>query len=262
MPCLCYIGWCFDPGSVLGARFQAASCPRRKDFAGKERKDNDMKDWPKKIAAFIFDLDGVIFDSERAVYGEWKLLSEKYGFSNLEEPYMKCIGVNAETNRQIFLDYYGKDFPYDAYNAERTRNYHAKYDQGRLPLKAGVRELLEMLSLRGFPAAIASSTRTQTVRAEILAAGLQDYFLHIIGGDQVSRSKPEPDIFLKAADCLGVPPENCCVIEDSYNGIRAASRAGMFPIMIPDMLPPDEEMRRKAGCIFPSLIELRKAIEE
>lgn len=219
-----------------------------------------MKDWPKEITAFIFDLDGVIFDSERAVYREWKLLSEKYGFSNLDEPYVKCIGVNAQTTRQIFLDYYGKDFPYDAYNAERTRNYHEKYDQGRLPLKPGIRELLETLSRRGFPAAIASSTRTQTVLAEIQAAGLEGYFRHIIGGDQVSRSKPEPDIFLKAAECLGVQPEKCCVIEDSYNGIRAASRAGMFPVMVPDMLPPDEEMRRKAGYIFPSLMELREAI--
>ncbi len=216
-----------------------------------------MAGLPERTEAFIFDLDGVIFDSERAVYEEWKLLAKKYGFENLDEPYVKCIGVNAKTSRQIFLDYYGPDFPYDVYEAERSASYHAKYDHGRLPLKPGVRELLQALRKRGYRLAIASSTRTAVVQEEIRAAGLLDFFDRIVGGDQVSRSKPEPDIFLAAAGSIGAKPEACCVIEDSYNGIRAAHRAGMFPIMIPDMLPPDEEMRSLAGMILESLADLQ-----
>lgn len=82
-----------------------------------------MDKLPDNISACIFDLDGVIFDSERAVFNEWKLISEKYGFPDLEIPYMKCIGVNAPTCRQIFLDYYGEDFPYDEYCDERRQNF-------------------------------------------------------------------------------------------------------------------------------------------
>ena len=213
---------------------------------------------PANISACIFDLDGVIFDSERAVYREWKLISEKYGFPLLEVPYRKCIGVNAATCRQIFLDYYGESFPYDKYCEERRQNFREKYGHGRLPLKPGVTELLESLKRKGFKAAIASSTRTQTVREEIRDANLLDYFERIVGGDMVERSKPAPDIFLKAAEVLDVSPENCCVIEDSYNGILAADTAGMFPVMIPDMLPPDQLMHEKAGMILDSLTELNE----
>ena len=221
-----------------------------------------MSGWPEKVSAYIFDLDGVIFDSERALFHEWQLVAEKHGFRNLEEPYMKCIGVNAQTCRRIILDYYGEDFPYDAYCAESSRNYHQKYDHGRLPMKPGVKELLEELRKRGVRIAIASSTRSKIVRSEIEAAGLLDFFQEIIGGEMVCRSKPEPDIFLEAAGRLGAKPEECCVIEDSYNGILAASRAGMFPVMIPDMLPPNEEMRREAKLILPSLTELLKKLPE
>ena len=220
------------------------------------REKNQMDDrWQEGITAFIFDLDGVIFDSERAEFQEWKLISEKYGFPNLEEPYVKCIGVNAPTCRRIFLDYYGEDFPYDAYCDEKRQNYREKYSHGRLPLKPGVTELLESLKKKGFRIAIASSTRTETVREEIRDAGLLKYFDEIIGGDMAERSKPAPDIFLKAA------PESCCVIEDSHNGILAASAAGMFPVMVPDMLPPDEIMREKAGLILDSLDYIRELMD-
>ena len=215
-----------------------------------------MNTLPHNITAFIFDMDGVIFDSERAVFNEWKLLSEKYNFPNLEEPYMKCIGVNASTCRQIFLDYYGADFPYDVYCEERRRNYHTKYGHGRAPLKPGIRELLECLKKKGYCIAIASSTRTESVMEHIGGANLLQYFDEIIGGDMVTRSKPNPDVFLKAAEKCHTPPENCCVIEDSYNGILAASAAGMFPIMVPDMLPPNDMTREKAGMILDSLMEL------
>jgi len=220
-----------------------------------------MVGWPEGIAAFIFDLDGVIFDSERAVYAEWKRVADKYGFTIDYDMYIKCIGVNAPTCRRIFLDFYGENFPYDAYSEERRRNFHERYGHGNLPLKPGVVGLLESLKAGGAGIAIASSTRTRTVREEIQDAGLLGYFDEIIGGDQVERSKPAPDIFLKAAEKLGAAPACCCVVEDSYNGILAASAAGMFPVMVPDLLPPTDEMRQKAGCILNSLTELQDVWE-
>ncbi len=219
-----------------------------------------MSSLPDRISACIFDLDGVIFDSERAVFNEWKLISEKYGFPDLEIPYAKCIGVNAAACRRIFLDFYGDGFPYDEYCEERRKNFREKYSHGRLPLKPGVTGLLESLKRKGFKVAIASSTRTQTVCEEIRDAGLSDYFDEIVGGDMAERSKPAPDIFLKAAELLDTPPENCCVIEDSYNGILAADAAGMFPVMVPDMLLPDQLMREKSGLILDSLNRLNRLL--
>ncbi len=208
------------------------------------------------MEAVIFDMDGVIFDSERLVYEGWKALSVKYGFDNLDEIYMKCIGVNSATCRQIYLDFYGEDFPYDKYRQERSDDYHARYSGGRLPMKAGVEELLKYLKETGYKIAIASSTRSALVKEQIEDAGLMKYFDVIVGGDQVKKSKPEPDIFLKAAELLGVKPENAYVIEDSYNGIRAAKSAHMRPIMVPDMVQPDEEMQDKAWKICDSLKDI------
>ena len=204
------------------------------------------------LKAVIFDMDGVIFDSERAVYDGWRELAEKYGFENLDTPYCKCVGVNYETTRQIFLDFYGENFPFERYSREQSENYHKKYDGGRLPLKAGVFELLEYLKGEGYFTAVASSTRSAVVVRQIKDAGLSKYFERIIGGDMVQKSKPEPDIFIKAVE--GLEFENIYVIEDSFNGIRAADAAGFIPIMVPDMIEPDDEMKHKARVILPDLL--------
>lgn len=203
------------------------------------------------MKAVIFDMDGVIFDSERAVFEQWVALSHKYGFADVEIPYRKCIGVTYAVTKQIMLDFYGPDFPYDAYKEEQSRLYHEAYDGGRLPMKPGIAQLLQYLKAEGYYTAVASSTRSEVVRSQIEAAGLGPYFDRVIGGDMVTRSKPAPDIFLTAAGAI--PPAECYVIEDSYNGIRAAQAAGMFGIMVPDLLPPTAEMEEKAGIILPSL---------
>lgn len=208
--------------------------------------------------AVIFDMDGVIFDSERVVYNEWKALSEKYGFENLDTPYMKCIGVTNERTRRIFQEFYGADFPYDRYREEQSRSYHEKYDGGRLPLKPGIRELLQCLKEKDYRTAVASSTRSEVVRNQLRDAGLLAYFDVVIGGDLVKHSKPDPEIFLTAAAALDCPPGSCFVIEDSYNGIRAAFAAGMVPVMVPDMLPPTEEMKERAAYILKDLIAVRE----
>ena len=129
-----------------------------------------------------------------------------------------------------------------------------------MPLKAGISELLEYLRACGYFTAVASSTRSEVVINQIEAAGLSKYFDRIIGGDMVKKSKPEPDIFLKAAE--GFDFEKIYVIEDSFNGIRAAAKAEMFPIMVPDMIEPDDEMREKAAVILPDLLAVKKYLED
>ena len=214
-----------------------------------------------KYKAVIFDMDGVIFDSERLVLESWKQIAEKYGIQNVEEVLIKCIGVNAVITRDIFLEYYGKDFPYDMYKTECSSLFHTWCKTKGLPIKKGVTELLEYLNDSGYKVGLASSTRYEIVKEELEEAGLLPYFHNLTGGDMLKKSKPEPDIFLMACESLSVKPEEAIGIEDSYNGIRALSRAGMLPVMVPDMIAPDEEMKDLAEFIFDDLLEVLKWIQ-
>ncbi len=201
----------------------------------------------------IFDMDGVIFDSERVLLEECRALAEKYCMGDLTEPHMQCIGVTAQRSREIYTGHYGPEFPYDAYNEERWRNYREKYKGGKLPKKPGIEELLEALQERGCTMAVASSSLNDYVVSQLRDAGLLPYYSAVVSGEMVTRSKPAPDIFLKAAALLGCEPGNTWVIEDSYNGIRAAKAAGMHPVMVPDLLPPTPEMEELAEYILPDL---------
>ena len=172
--------------------------------------------------AVVFDMDGVIFDSERAVMQCWKELAEKYQIPDIEQAVLSCTGTTMKRTREIMLETYGAEFPYDTYAKESSAIYHSRYDGGRLPMKPGVVELLTFLKEEGKKIALASSTRRQTVTNQLKDAGILDFFDQVICGDMVERSKPAPDIFLKACEELGVKPERAYAIEDSYNGIRAA----------------------------------------
>lgn len=207
--------------------------------------------------AVVFDMDGVIFDSERVVQEEWYQLFAELGIPDLEKIYYKCLGVNTAATKQIFWDYYGADFPVDTYKEEVSRRFHEKYGDGKLPLKPGVRELLSFLNEKGILVGLATSTRYQVAEQEIRDAGILPFFTNLTCGDMVSKSKPEPDIFLKACENLCIHPEEAIAVEDSYNGIRSASRAGLTPIMVPDLMAPNEEMQELAAHIFGNLLEVR-----
>lgn len=216
----------------------------------------------KRYKAVIFDMDGVIFDSEKCIIECWKVVAEKHHIKNIEPVLMKCLGVTYEEGKRIFLEHYGEDFPYDAWKKERSDLYHMRHDGGRLPLKSGIRELLIYLKENGYKVGVASSTRETIVSKQLIDAGLRQYFDNLTCGDMLERSKPEPDIYLMACDKLGVKPEEAIAIEDSFNGIRSAYRAGMFPIMVPDLAEPDEEMKALAGEILGSLFDVKEWLEE
>ena len=208
------------------------------------------------ISAVIFDMDGVIFDSERLVIECWKVVAEKYGIENIEEACFECLGINAALTKELMKKRYGETFPYDVYKKEMSAIFHSRAAGGKLPQKKGIKELLTFLKENQIPTAAASSTRRDVVMRELEEGGLLPYFDRVICGDMVERSKPEPDIFLKACESLSIDAPNAYAIEDSYNGIRAAFRAGMKPIMVPDLAEPTEEMEKLACCILPSLFEV------
>ena len=210
--------------------------------------------------AVVFDMDGVIFDSEALVIKTWKMVAEKYGFDDVETVCRQCLGTNAAATRQIFLDAYGEDFPYDDYKKEMSELYHMEAAGGNLPVKPGVREILKYLKNAEIKTGLATSTREAVVRKELEEAGITEFFDVIVCGDMVKKSKPAPDIYLEACRRLQIKPEAAYAVEDSYNGIRAAHAAGMKPVMVPDLAEPTEEMEKLAECILPSLHEVREYI--
>lgn len=209
----------------------------------------------------IFDMDGVIFDSER-LYLECCMEAAKlFGLDDMENTCLSCIGLNTQRTLARFSEVYGEDFPVNNFWDEATSRFAEKVQNNLLPVKKGARELLEYLKSNNVPVALASSTITERVCSELTAAGLIEYFDVTVGGDMVRKSKPEPDIFLFAADRLGISAKDCCIIEDSFNGVRAANASGAFVIMVPDLIQPTEEIARLANIVLPSLLEVKKYFE-
>lgn len=218
----------------------------------------------KKDIVVIFDMDGVIFDSERAILDCWLVLAEKYGLKNLEEVFKKCIGTNDAQTAEIVETAYAPEFGagiYEKLRKESSVIFHERYDGGKLPIKTGVKELLDFLRDNNVPIGLASSTKKASAERELTEAGLIDYFDKIIGGDAVKISKPNPEIYLLACEAMGTEPEKAVAIEDSYNGVRAAKAAGMQCIMVPDIIPADEEMRSLADAICVDLLEVKETLE-
>ena len=221
------------------------------------------------LKAVIFDMDGVLFDSEQAIIDCWIPVAEKYGIRDVVPQLMKCIGITESESAKVFRSVYGQDFPYEKVRKEVNDEYRKFCDEGRLPVKPGVRELLSYLEANGIRTAIASSGDRDHVRRLLEKAGILPYFQVIVGGDMVARSKPAPDVFLKAEEELRklvqediLPKEDIRIIEDSYQGVRAACAAGIPVIMVPDLLPPTEECKEKAERILPSLVEVLALFEK
>lgn len=208
--------------------------------------------------AVVFDMDGVIFDSERLVLECWEKIAEEYGLVGMKEAFIPCIGTNSTMTKEIVLNYYGADFPYDEFRNKSSLLFHEIVDRGELPVKKGVRELFDYLKKCQVPMAVASSTRLQAVTHELKQAGLYDYFQVVMGGDQLKKSKPEPDIYLMTCEKLGISPSDAYAIEDSYNGIRSSYSAGMRPVMVPDMLSPTEEMYSKSVAVLEDLLLVKE----
>lgn len=212
--------------------------------------------------AVVFDMDGVIFDSEIKVIECWQEVALRHQIPDIETACRECLGLNRQVTRERMLARYGQDFPYDVYKEEMSALFHTRYGQGRLPQKKGVKELLAFLRENHKKIALASSTRSQVVIQELKDGGLYQYFDQVVCGDMVERSKPHPDIFLKACRLLKVKPSSAYGVEDSHNGIRSASAAGLRPIMVPDLAPVTEEMKGLSETVLPDLLAVKKYLEE
>ena len=211
-----------------------------------------------KNMTVIFDMDGVILDTEMIYMLAWENLAPEIGIEVqfARDLVLACTGTTSATTKKIMIEMLGSEEKYEK-SVELSRQYFQKYinDNG-IPVKKYAREILKYLHDNNIPVGLASSTKEATVRQQMRDTGLYDYFDVILGGDNVVNGKPAPDIFLDCAQKLSADPKTCYVIEDSFNGIRAAHAAGMHPIMVPDLRQPDDEIKGLSKAILPDLNEV------
>jgi beta-phosphoglucomutase-like phosphatase (HAD superfamily) len=212
--------------------------------------------------AVIFDMDGLLLDSERPYRDAWLAVTNGNGYLLSESMYLQAVGRDDRDTREIFRMHFGDDFPYDEICADVRVMMDQHTGRGGHALKDGVLDLLEFLAQRSIPCAVATSTMRQKALERLRQANILRYMREVSGGDEVSRGKPEPDLYLLAAKKLGVAPDKCLVFEDSAPGARAAHTAGMGVIVIPDLMEPPDDVRSFSLDVFSSLRHARLTIDE
>ena len=203
----------------------------------------------------IFDMDGLLIDSERIGIKCEQIVLEKMNLEFNYEVIKSCIGRNNAGFRMVMMDYYGPEFPFD----EFIKNYRAEIPivmaREGLNLKKGALELIKHFKEKDFKIALGTSSREVDARHHLESLNVLQYFDEIATGDMVQNGKPAPDIFLLAAEKIGLKPSECYVFEDSYNGVRAGKAGGFYVIMVPDILEATDEMRELADEIKDSLLD-------
>ena len=202
---------------------------------------------PRRPAAVIFDLDGLLFDTESLYQEAIMAAADDVGQEMTPAIFHSMIGRPWLLTRAFLVEHYGSSFPVDDFRAAWNRHFDAIVET-RLAVKPGTHELLDALDALGLPRGIATSSSHKTVQHHLGAHGLGERFHQIVASGDYAAGKPAPDPYLLAAERLGVEPHLCLALEDSHNGVRSASAAGMMTIMVPDLLEPTHEIR--ALCTF------------
>ena len=212
--------------------------------------------------AFIFDMDGTLFDTEMLTQEGLRAISRKHGErDDIDEFYPTTCGLTVSNAKLLYYDFYGENYPFYE-RREEIRQWIKEYiAENGIPIKKGAKELLTYLKEKGYKIALATSTTRASAEKHIKAAGFEKYFDVTVCGDEIENSKPHPEIFLTAAEKLGVSPEFCYVAEDSYFGVESGVAAGMKVFMIPDMRPPREKEKNTAYKICQDLEEVIDYIE-
>ncbi len=195
----------------------------------------------------IFDMDGLLFDSERLFMEKLSAKMQEYGYTLSLDVYLSLLGSNQAACKEMMKKHYGADYPYELISGAAREDFNQTVRTSGMPVKPGIPELLQFFKENKIQCAVASSTETKFV-AEYIKLSKLDFDI-VIGGDQVHRSKPNPDIFLHACQLLHVDPTDSIVFEDSENGIKAAVNAKIPVICIPDMKQHNPEIQKLCAAV-------------
>lgn len=216
----------------------------------------------ENIKAFIFDMDGLILDTERIAFKSYKEALKEYGYDFTEAFFLTLIGTNVKLTKELCLNRYGSWFPFDLLHENHNKITEEYIKKNGVPLKEGVNELIDYLKENDYKIALATSSDREKAEYLLELVKIKEKFDYIICGNDIVNSKPNPEIFLKAAENLKVEPKECIVIEDSKFGVKAAVNAGMKAINVPDMKMPDSEVKSMAFKIFNNLLEVKEYISK
>ncbi|MCR4944995.1 MAG: HAD family phosphatase [Clostridium sp.] len=214
-----------------------------------------------KKTAVIFDMDGVIFDTERIYMNIFIDVYARLGYKMTKDIYVTLIGRDRRSIIDILYDIYGQDFPADEAFKECDEELKKAIDMGKVPVKEGALEIFEYLKNNGYKMALATSSHKTKLEMQLKIHNLEEVFDDIVCADDVVRSKPDPSIFLAAAKKLNVKPEECIVIEDSPAGIEAAYNARMMSLHVEDLVKANDRIKKYSDKQFKDLNEVKEFIE-
>jgi HAD superfamily hydrolase (TIGR01509 family) len=215
---------------------------------------------PRRVEAVIFDMDGLLVDTE-SLFRDVLMESSRLRGVDLPLPvFLRMVGLQAAASRAVAMAHFGEAFDYEPWMAQAWELAHARLAVG-VALKDGVLELMDYLEATGLPRAVATSSGHGSVERQLAPGGLLPRFQAIVAAGDYARGKPAPDPYLTAAARLGIDPAACLALEDSHNGVRAAHAAGMMTIMVPDLLEATPEMRALCVAISATLHEVRAMLE-
>jgi HAD superfamily hydrolase (TIGR01509 family) len=221
-----------------------------------------LADLLRGVRALVFDMDGLLLNTERLARNGLRLAATELGLEADEALFAAMIGVPADGCRLLLFDRYGDAVSPDAFFAASERQLHAQIDAGEMRLQPGAQALLDALRQAGVSRALATSSAREKAMHQLRRAGVADCFDAIVTRDDVARGKPYPDLFLQAAQRLQTAPKHCLALEDSYNGVRAAHAAGMPVLMVPDLLGATAEMHDKSLAVASDLHEVLRLLAD
>ena len=214
------------------------------------------------ICAVIFDMDGVLIDTEKHYNAAWCQAATEAGFPFTREHALLLRSCEAKEGEKLMQGIFGPSFDYYAIRERRRELVRERLAQYGLEKKPGVEETLRFLRAKGIKTAVATATALDITKSHLTTIGVYDLFDSIVSAKNVEHGKPEPDVYLYACEQIGERPQDCMAVEDSPNGIMAAYRAGLRTVMVPDLTQPDEELAKYLYACINSLSDLCELVDK